>query len=169
LTRHPPPPEIGSRRVRQLYEYWEAKRGGRLAPRRADIDPGEIRGLLPYLLIGEFLSSPFDVRYRLVGTAVVEAYGHEFMGRNLRDMPVTTGLERWLAHYNTVMKQRHPFYGRYRGEISPDFLRFVDYGVMPLSSDGAQVGQFIELEDWSEIRGISPGSYSQSTWTFEPY
>ncbi len=155
--------------MRLLYDYWEAKRAGRLAPGRAEIDPGEIKELLPYLLIGEFLSSPFDVRYRLVGTAVIEAYGHEFMGRNLRAMPVTTGLERWLAHYRNVMHQRHPLYGRYRGEIGPNFLRFVDYGVMPLSNDGIHVQNFVELEDWAEVRGISPGSYAQSTWSFEPY
>jgi PAS domain len=164
-----PPVGISSSRVHKLYEFWEDKRGGKLAPTRGDIDPSGIKDLLPFVLIGEFLHSPFDIRYRFVGTALVEAYGHDFMGHNLRAMPVTTGLDRWLAHYRRVFEEKHPFYGRYRGEIGPDLVRFVDQGAFPLSNDGTNIEQFLEIEDWSEIRGINPASMEHSVWSFEPY
>src|SRR5215468_7759400 len=66
---------LGSRRVAQLYEYWCGKRGARLMPARSDIDPGEIKPLLPYLLISELSDEPVRVRYRLAGARVVEAFG----------------------------------------------------------------------------------------------
>jgi hypothetical protein len=162
------PAAIVSPRVRLIHAYWESKRAGRWAPRRADIDPGEMKSLLPYVLIGEVLRSPFDVRYRLAGTAVVDAYGHDFTGRKLSAMPVTTGLEKWLAHYKRLVDEKRPQFGRYRGMIGSDFLRLVDSATLPLSMGGSDVEQFLALEDWSEIRGINPASVAHSTWNFEP-
>ena len=169
MTSFPPPAETVSARIRTLYNYWDTKRAGRMMPHRSEIEPGDLKDLLPYLIVGELVRSPIDVRYRLVGTAVVEAYGHDFMGRHLRTMPVTTGLDRWLVHYRRLADEKRPLYGRYRGEIGPDLIRFVDYGVFPLSHNGVTVGQFIELEDWSQIRGISPANVESALWHFEAY
>jgi len=168
VRSRPPPAGITSARVRRLYDYWESRRAGREALSRADLDPADIKPILPYILLGEFLSSPFDVRYRLVGTAVVEAYGNDFMGRNLRSLNVTTGLDQWLAHYARLASEKQPLYGRYRGVIGADLIRFVEYGVFPVSSRGDIVDQFIELEDWSETWGISFASMANSVWSFEP-
>ncbi len=168
MTSFPPPSEIESPRVRRLHLYWESRRLEGAMPRRADIDPGDIRELLPYVMITEILRSPFDVRYRLVGTAIVEAYGYDFTGRNLRSMPVLTGLERWLRHYRRAAEAGRPLYGRYHGKIAPDLTRVVDHGIFPLSKGGAGAAQFIELEDWSNVRGISPSSLAHSVWSYEP-
>ena len=59
-----------------LYHYWLAKRGDRAMPARKDINPAEIPVLLPYLVIVDKAEDRF--RYRLVGTAVVEQFGHDF-------------------------------------------------------------------------------------------
>ena len=40
--------DVPSPRARRLYEYWLAKKSGRLMPSRADLDPAEFRDLLPY-------------------------------------------------------------------------------------------------------------------------
>ena len=52
---------------------------------RAAIDPTEIPRLLPYLVIAEIEASPLRVRYRLVGTRVVEDHGSDFTNRYLED------------------------------------------------------------------------------------
>jgi hypothetical protein len=61
-----------------LYRYWDAKRGDRPMPARADLDPGEIRGLLPHLTLIERVEAGF--RYRLVGSRVVQDLGREMTG-----------------------------------------------------------------------------------------
>ena len=52
-------------RVRQLRDYWESKQRGRAMPARADINPCEIKPLLPYLMISDLFGDPPRVRFRL--------------------------------------------------------------------------------------------------------
>jgi hypothetical protein len=61
-----------------LYRYWLAKRGDRAMPARSDIDPGEIRALLPYLTILDKADGQF--RYRLHGSAVAQEIGRDMTG-----------------------------------------------------------------------------------------
>jgi len=102
-----------------LYAHWEDTRAGRRAPGRRDIDPGTLKPALPYLAIAELLGPPFDLRYRLVGTAVAEAAGADYMGKRFREIAVTTGFEAWLGHYERVIAEARPFYARYRGDFGP--------------------------------------------------
>jgi hypothetical protein len=56
--------------VRELYAYWDGKCRGRRMPSRADVDPTELTGLLPYLLLVDVEHDPLRFRCRLAGTAV---------------------------------------------------------------------------------------------------
>jgi hypothetical protein len=61
---------------RDLYAYWDAQRGKRLAPERADIEPGQIRQLL-----GDSFILTLDAggghSFRLAGTRVCALFGRE--------------------------------------------------------------------------------------------
>lgn len=64
---------------RELYAYWEERRGKRAAPQRADIEPGAIRGVLSdafILAIDGGAGHPF----RLAGTRVCALFGREVKG-----------------------------------------------------------------------------------------
>jgi hypothetical protein len=65
-----------------------------------------------------------------------------------------------------VVEGKSPHYGRYRGELGPDSLRFVDHGAFPLSHGGDKVDRIIEIEDWSGIRGVSLGKLDLPVWRF---
>jgi hypothetical protein len=52
------------------YRYWLGKRDGRAISARSDIDPADIRALLPYLAVVH--KSVGQFRFRLGGIAVVE-------------------------------------------------------------------------------------------------
>ncbi len=67
---------------RQMYAYWQQKRGPRPMPSRADIDPTEIPRLLPNILISEYVAEAGVERwrYRLAGTAVAAAFGRNPTG-----------------------------------------------------------------------------------------
>ncbi len=68
-------------RLQRLLEYWTARRDTRSAPRRCDVDPLEIPGLLPILNLLDVLRNPLRFRHRLVGTEVVERMGRDVTGR----------------------------------------------------------------------------------------
>jgi hypothetical protein len=163
-----PPAEISSPMIREMFAYWQRRAAGRMAPRPREIEPGDIKRLLPFISIADILREPFDLRFRLAGSGVVEATGYDFTGHRLSEMPITTGREAWTAHYARVVNDKRPHYGRYRGDFGPELVRYVDQGAFPLSSDGSAVDRLIEIEDWSEFRGVGLARLEQSVWRFEP-
>jgi hypothetical protein len=64
---------------RELYAYWDEKRGRRSAPERAEIEPGAIRQTL-----GDAFILALDTRaghpFRLAGTRVCALFGRELKG-----------------------------------------------------------------------------------------
>ncbi|HXQ41333.1 MAG TPA: PAS domain-containing protein [Candidatus Udaeobacter sp.] len=163
-----PPLQIVSEGLRQLFAYWNRLRAGRIAPAWSEIDPAAIKALLPHIIVTEFLDDPFDVRFRLIGTMIVEAYGEDFMGRNLRSLEPTGGVDLWLGLYASVVRERLPVCGRY--SLSSDYVQtqYVDAGIFPLSADGVKVDKAIELEDWSLAATLAPSVLMHPAWRFDP-
>jgi hypothetical protein len=83
-----------------------------VAPRWPEIDPGVIKSCLAFLLVSEVLGKPFDRRYRLAGTEIVASYGYDPTGATLRGFkhPLADGA--WLAHYDRLIGDRRPIFGR---------------------------------------------------------
>lgn len=82
-----------------LYSYWNEVRAGRLAPRRLEIEPSRIAGILAETFMLERIDQA-TYPYRLAGTRLCEVLGMELRGTNFldgwsdQDRPV---LERLLA------------------------------------------------------------------------
>ena len=135
-------------RVRQLRDYWESKRRGRAVPARSDIDPAEIKPLLPYLLIADISTEPLRIRFRLAGTKVCETFGFNLAGRYLEDLDVAADVGFWLAQYRRMIAAPAPVYGRTTGTREEVQLFRSDWAMFPVSSDGRRVDQSLEIEDW---------------------
>lgn len=69
---------------KRIYDYWNMVRDGRFAPNRFEIEPVMISDLLPDVFILE-CGNLSTYRFRLAGTRLCEAMGHELRGRNLLD------------------------------------------------------------------------------------
>ena len=68
-----------------LYTYWNEIRGDRLAPKRFEIEPSRIAGMLPDTFILERNDTETS-RFRLAGTRMCDVFGAEFRGRNFFDL-----------------------------------------------------------------------------------
>jgi hypothetical protein len=143
--------QITSQRVGALHRYWQSKTREGLLPLRAAIDPTEIPRLLPFLVIAEIEASPMRVRYRLVGTQVVEDHGSDFTNRYLEDC--NFAVEHLLQEcYRRLVETRAPVFAYYewhkeewqgaKGAIGAN-----ETGFFPLSSDGTKVDLAICLAD----------------------
>ncbi|MDF1610018.1 PAS domain-containing protein [Hoeflea sp. YIM 152468] len=75
----------------ELFEYWTAKRGQRAAPSRSDIEPADIRGLLPYIFICD-LAEDRHLGFRLAGTALCALYGRELKGMPFGSLWLADGI-----------------------------------------------------------------------------
>lgn len=160
---------ISSAKTRALYRYWSAKRRSRPMPSRADIDPSEIKELLPYLLLTDVHHDPLRVQFRLVGTAVVDAAGRDMTGEWLHEADVTGGGEIWLGHYERLVRERVPVCGCTRASLRGGDERSFEWILLPLSSDGETVDKTIELEDWEALRDMSSEMIARATWTVEVF
>lgn len=94
-----------------LHRYWDGKRGGRAMPERRDIDPIEIeRAVLPFVVIAEYLDHGSRIRYRLVGTEMVEFFGMDFTGRCTDEIMTGSYLEFINSLFGDVREERAAIY-----------------------------------------------------------
>jgi hypothetical protein len=64
---------------REMYAYWTARRGSRLAPNRSEIDPAAIPGVLGDSFMVTRDASAETV-FRLAGTRICDMFGRELKG-----------------------------------------------------------------------------------------
>lgn len=135
------------------FDYWAAKRGERLMPARADIDPLEIVSILPNVVLMDVLRDsrpgwPLDFRYRVMGTAVDAHMSRRFTGVAMSEVPHQQPDSTLFRNFAQVVETREPHFHRvpYVGPHR-DFLSVVDL-VMPLSSDGDDVDMLMSVVDF---------------------
>lgn len=140
--------QLRSPAVRELHAYWRSKLRGRAMPAPADIDPTEIRPLLPSLIIAEYLGQPPRVRYRLVGTLQVYYNGLDFTGLYLDE--IDWGIEGAFVHlvHETLLRSAAPVLGRYQWGFRDSVLGFAEFGAFPLSDDGTTVTRCVGNDDF---------------------
>jgi hypothetical protein len=136
-------PETGE--IRELTAYWQSRRGDRFAPRRADIDPADIRTHMPNLLLLDVLPGN-QYRYRLVGTALAEGPGRNATGRLLSEVFAAQPqvVRSFTGRLDAVVASRAPVYSA--GSVywgGEDDLRNFESGSFPLSEDGETVNMVL--------------------------
>lgn len=143
--------QVTSPIVREFARYWQGKGSDGVAPQRSAVDPLEIPRLLPFLVIVELECAPFRVRYRLVGTRVVESHGADFTNRYLDECGFL--IEQDLMEcYRRTAAEAAPVYLYFewmreewphdRGRAGANESAF-----FPLSSDGTAVDMAINIAD----------------------
>jgi hypothetical protein len=125
--------------------YWERKREGRFAPRRADIDPADLVDNLPRIMLADVLPEPLDFRYRLSGTSISNVHGKEMTGKSPRDLTPPAYGALIYDHYCESVRRREPllhvivFDGEQR---SRSYARLL----LPLSENGSAVTMLLAVD-----------------------
>lgn len=141
----------------EMYAYWQRKRAGRSMPKRADIDPPEIKNLLAGVLLVDIVhrpGTPTDFIYRLVGTREVEMRGHDPTGRRVVDAFYGKSADDVTECYRRVVESGRPYldddcFHLPGQEWSPTASIY-----LPLSNDGRLVTMIMV---YSSIRWIAGG------------
>jgi hypothetical protein len=68
-----------------LYAYWNEIRGGRMAPRRFEVEPARFATILPETFVVECEPGEGH-RFRLAGTRIADKLGFELRGRAFSDL-----------------------------------------------------------------------------------
>ena len=89
--------------VSDLIRYWEGLRQGADVPRRADVDPRQIRDALSYSFILDHIR-PGTVRFRLAGQHLTELMGMDVRGMPLRSFFELSDRKRLMEHVEMVFE-----------------------------------------------------------------
>ncbi len=129
---------IQSNILRQLFQYWDEKRGHRPAPSRDDIDPGQMVEFLPNVFLIDVEEEPRRYRIRLMGTALVH-----WSGRDLTGCHVDEITDQVLGALDELVTTWEPWL--VTGEYEQKTGRVILYELLalPLSSDGATVNMLL--------------------------
>jgi len=140
---------VHSQRIHKLNAYWLARAKGKV-PSRSDIDPVDVRELLPNLMMIDMLGDPPRFRYRLVGTRVVQYTGFDFTGRCIDEM-VFQGRDFMEQCYRRVLAEKRPIFGHYAWLVRSRHFGQCEFGLFPLSDDGVTVNRGISIEDYERM------------------
>jgi hypothetical protein len=149
MFEHITPDEIRGRiaachkTVQAMYDYWLGKRGGRTMPARADIEPAEIKKLLPMMVLVDVTADARRFVYRLVGTQEVAERGVDPTGKSVAEAFFGGSLEETLSCYDYVVRNRAPFCYRDLYAASDGQIQNDDIVYLPLSEDGANVNMVL--------------------------
>ena len=141
--------EVKSEMIRLMHRWWTSKRGDDI-PDRRDFDPAEFKKLLPNILIVD-IEQPFRVRYRVVGTRVVEATGFDITGRYLDELMPTEPEAPWLDLYMRTVQLRAPTLGTSTCTTTCGGLFTHEFAMFPLRKGGKSVDQVLSIEDYGDL------------------
>jgi hypothetical protein len=138
-----------------LFQYWRSKRAGRKMPARADLDPAELKTLLPSMILVDVVydvAGTPDFVYRLLGTHEVEVRGENPVGKRVAESFFGPSLENVLGCYLSVVNSTVPY-------LDDDYFvrdgdHFADEAniFLPLSNDGDHVNMIIVYTAYRRIR-----------------
>ena len=141
---------VGSSAIRGFDAYWHGKAQGKRLPSRADIDPAEIRPLLPDIVLLNVEWEPFRCSIRLRGTRA-ELFRPRPMQKYLDE---ATGFEPgrredYMAEMSFVATRQRPAFARDYLTTRAGVVRDIWAGVWPLSADGIRVNMLVVIEDFA--------------------
>lgn len=142
--------------------FWRALRG-RLArmPARSDLQPDEMKPLLPWLSLIEVQHRPRRFRFRLVGTGIVDATGRDVTAQQVDAALFADRTDEVMRLFSIPVDGPYLGYAEGQCDIGPGDRRvpFVTT-LAPLSTDGQRIDMLLGC-----LRSdrLTPG---ESVWKF---
>jgi hypothetical protein len=149
--------------LRRVYDYWNAKKGGRLAPARRDIDPVDLREVLSRTALFDIARDPWVFRYRLAGTDTGLIHGTELTGRSIDTLRPAAFVELLRDDLIALATTGRPQFVRIEFTNQQGAPRGYHVLRLPLASDGATVDMVLIVTDYGADRQGLTEIFRQST------
>ncbi|HYM30375.1 MAG TPA: PAS domain-containing protein [Candidatus Cybelea sp.] len=125
--------------LQSLLALWNAKRGAKAMPARADFDVADLRPHLGHLVLVDVLRPEMRFRYRLIGVEVTRRVGRDSTGKYLDELYAPEQYDRVIVAYRWVTQQCRPI--RVEATLRHahrEWMRIESLD-LPLSRDGESV------------------------------
>jgi hypothetical protein len=112
-------------------------------PRRADLDPVEMRPWLSHLQLVDVFHNPRRMIYRLVGELDVQFRGYNPTGRSVEECCIGVSRDETLKNFDLVIEGRQPLYdwGDYTSQSG--LIHAQEELLLPLSEDDDIVNMIV--------------------------
>jgi len=131
--------------LKSLHDYWQSKRGARIAPPRSAIAPEEIAvELLPNIALLDVVGELPRFRIRLFGTGLARAYGEDVTGKYLDEIDFGSIASEVSARFTEVVRKCRAQAVRVQLSKQKE-RRYLEYEriALPLSQDGVRVNMIL--------------------------
>jgi len=125
--------------IRALYNYWERLRADRPCPYRAEVDPKNMTGDARHLFMLEDLGQG-NLRFRLAGTALLDAFGYDLRGMSARSIMAGKARESFVALIAETLAEPGIGYARLH---APDGVTVWEVVLLPLRDNFGQIRRLI--------------------------
>jgi hypothetical protein len=142
--------KLTSERLKRVFDAWEGLRAGRLGPKRDELSPAQLRGVLPSTFVIDVLDAGQDFRFRFAGDRIIQFMGQRFAGKLLSELSGSPFFDNMRAMYAGCVAARAPIASGVRQATYPgkEFLE-LEAMVLPVSDDGVTVSHlFGAFESW---------------------
>lgn len=127
-----------------MLQYWNAKRGRRALPSRADIDPVDIPELLQHIGLIDVEDPPRRYRYRLVGSYMQTMFGENYQGKYLDEAKHGRYRQFLTDLYSSAVEQRQPMLSEATFDYGTDRVVTIRRLILPLGeNDRAPVNMLL--------------------------
>lgn len=135
------PETVRDPRVRLFFDYWKSKCAPGRLPGRGDIEPLEMVAFLPYVILldVERRAGDWRFRYRLVGTEVVNLFGHDPTGRYLDEAALPQRYPQVHGRLASVVESKRPYYAILPVPLPNRDSVYAEILTVPMASDGVTV------------------------------
>lgn len=138
--------------TRALYTYWLSAWRDNLPPRRTEIDPAAIKGILPFILLGDIEPDPFRVRFRLIGTGVADFSRQDFTGQYLDELVYSArDSVDWPQCYRFLHSERVGLVGINELHFADGRIATYEFALLPLLRGEDSAGSFIAIEAYDDF------------------
>jgi hypothetical protein len=134
-------------KLQRMYRYWRQIHPTKGLPGRQHFDPLDVADLLPGVWLLDVQRAPFRLRYRLAGTRIIAAIGHEVTGGWVDEVhPQLVNDDTYFGRYRSVVETGTPSHrrGTSRTGLQEDF-RDLENLALPLAADGETVDMMVVL------------------------
>ena len=136
--------------VRELADYWHAKRGDRHFPARRDIDPVDLRPYLGNLCILTVVEAGSDFVFRLFGSKLADDIHPDFTGKSVRELRPEALAAAVHQQLEEPLSAAEPRY--YRVDLTGSGFGF-DYErlVLPLAEDRRTISDLLTYSRLNDV------------------
>jgi hypothetical protein len=141
---------LTSEKLKNVFDTWESLRAGRIGPKREEITPAPLKGVLASTFIIDVVDGGQDFRFRFAGDRIIQFMGRRFAGMLLSELTGTAFFDNMRAMYAGCVAAKAPIASGVSQATYPgkDFLE-IEAMVLPLSEDGANVTHlFGAFDSW---------------------